>query len=110
MKIKKSLGWLLIATWAILSVGILATFLRDSPGDSSGEIGELLIYGLLTLNFPISTLAVYTAPADPIWQWCYFTIAGFLQWFILFPWLFNWCQRLYLAKAGRQPPCDRPGD
>lgn len=98
----KRLGWLLIAIWAVFSIAALARFLADAPGDSTGEIRVRLAYELLTLNFPISNLVVFVAPAQPIWQWSLFTIAGFFQWVLLFPWLFRLGRQAYARFQARE--------
>ena len=90
----KGLRWFLAAAWAVLSVAVLARFLYDGAAlDHNSEITVRFTYEFLALNFPISAPLLYVAPAHPIWQWSFFTLAGFVQWFILIPLLWQWLRR-----------------
>lgn len=93
-----------LVLWAVLSVAVLAQYLR---GPAAGEELQVrLAYQLVILNFPTSLLLLlipaklplwylgFTQPGDVIVHWCTFTLAGFVQWALLLPWVAAWLRRL----------------
>lgn len=90
----KRLAWFLLAVWAVLSVTVLGRFLAEAPLDTTGEIRLRFVLETVVINFPISTLLMLTTPTEePLWQWCYFTLGGFVQWVLIVPWLIGWARR-----------------
>jgi hypothetical protein len=87
----KKIFVILLATWAILSVGALAQFLYDSAAATDqwvrGELEVRLGWGLIILNFPLSLVAslLLTGTGGPIAEWCVLTLVGFVQWAFLLP-------------------------
>jgi len=90
-------AWLvLLATWAILSIGVLGQFLYDTRTAAENtdahwvraELEVRLTWGLIILNFPLS-LGVAAigpkVPTGPIAEWCALTVVGFVQWALLVP-------------------------
>lgn len=91
----------LVGVWAVLSVWALGHYLHDAAivpsGETSGiqsELEERLDWTLLILNFPISIGVASVDPsipglgdADPVSDWCIFSIAGMVQWIVVVPWL-----------------------
>ena len=96
--------------WVSCSVAVLiATLARYTP-DSSSDIGIFLVYGMLLLAFPISLLVAALFASLALLQerigvpllnlvssndvglfvlWLVFFGAGYIQWFVLLPWLFR---------------------
>ncbi|HYO14488.1 MAG TPA: hypothetical protein VE685_14930 [Thermoanaerobaculia bacterium] len=88
------LAWFLHAVWAVLSVTVLARFVYEAPLDSTGEIRVRFVLETLAVNFPLSALLMLVTPTEePLWQWCYFTLGGFVQWVLIVPWLIGWTRR-----------------
>ena len=94
-----SLGWL------VLALLVLAASLAAWDGRPNCDCEEVMIYGMLALGFPASVLAagvvglafqflhrslgvtVATSPGEMIGTWALLTVAGYVQWFVLLPWL-----------------------
>ena len=90
-------------TWLVLTIssGVTAAILLD--GDENRDVDLLLALAMLVLCLPSSLLAmlVYAPLSDFIgdlarnWSavermgipWGFFFLFGFLQWYVLFPWL-----------------------
>lgn len=98
MMLKKMRSVVLVG-WAVVSVAILAQFLYDAYFRSNVEPGvytELeirLLWSTMIINFPLSYIGAFVGGLfwkffdGPIVEWCFMTFAGFVQWFILFPYL-----------------------
>lgn len=104
--------------WILCSVAVLAvTLSRYAPGPAN-DIGIFLVYGMLLLAFPISLLVAGLFSAMSLLQeplgvplldaigsnyvgfsvmWLAFLVAGYLQWFVLLPWLW----RKWKTRRGR---------
>lgn len=95
LRLLRSVGFVLLAGWMILSIGALAQFLDDSAGAANGEFKVRLAWQLLVLNFPISLVVSLFAAGEPIYDWCLISFCGFLQWVILVP-LFGRALRQHL--------------
>lgn len=96
--------------WVICSVAVLVvTLARYAPGPSS-DIGVFLAYGMLFLAFPVSLLIagllaflalIQEQSGVPLLDligsnylgfsvmWLVFFVAGYMQWFVLLPWLWR---------------------
>lgn len=96
--------------WILCSVAVLVvTLARYAPGPAS-DIGVFLVYGMLFLAFPASLLvaglfALLAWLQDQLKvplldligsnyvgfsvMWLAFFVAGYLQWFVLVPWLWH---------------------
>lgn len=96
--------------WILCSVAVLAvTLARYEPGLAS-DIGIFLVYGMLFLAFPSSLLvagifALISMLQDQLGvpfldaigsnyfgfcvMWFAFFVVGYLQWFVLLPWLWR---------------------
>jgi hypothetical protein len=96
--------------WILCSVMVLVvTLARYAPGPAS-DIGVLLVYGMLILAFPASLLIAGLFAMLALLQeqlgvplleligsnyvgfsvmWSAFFVAGYVQWFILLPWLWR---------------------
>ncbi len=96
---KKRLAWLLLALWAIASVAVLARFLYEG---SEPEMKVRYAYELLAVNFPISVPVVYLLPKHPVGQWFVCTLAGFVQWVLIVPWLVDGCRRAISKRRRRE--------
>ena len=80
----KHLGRMLLGAWAIASIGALGHFLHVG-GSRDPEFTVQLLWWTYLLNFPASALAAFVAGGGPILQWCWLTLAGFLQWGVAIP-------------------------
>lgn len=107
--------------WVICSLlALVVTLTRYAPGPAS-DIGIFLIYSMLFLAFPVSLLVAGLFALLALIQeqlgvplldligsnylglsvmWLAFFVAGYLQWFVLAPWL------LRKWKARRSPKRD----
>lgn len=96
--------------WILCSVAVLVvTLVRYAPGPSN-DIGIFLVYGMLFLAFPVSLLVAGLFALTALLQdqlnvplldlfgsnyvgftvmWLAFFVAGYLQWFVLVPWLWH---------------------
>lgn len=96
--------------WVLCSVAVLAvTLARYIPGPAS-DIGVFLAYGMLFLAFPVSLLVAGLFALLALLQeqlgvplldligsnyvgfsvmWLAFFVAGYVQWFVLLPWLWR---------------------
>lgn len=96
--------------WILCSVAVLVvTLVRYAPGPAS-DIGVFLVYGMLFLAFPVSLLVAGLFALMALLQeqlevplldligsnyvgfsvmWLAFFVAGYLQWFVLVPWLWR---------------------
>jgi hypothetical protein len=109
------LAKVLKVVWVLCSMAVLAvTLTRYAPGPAS-DIGVVLIYGMLFLAFPVSLLVAGLIALMALLQeqlkvplldaigsnylgfcvmWLAFFVAGYLQWFLLLPWLWRkWKRR-----------------
>ncbi|MEW6291409.1 MAG: hypothetical protein AB1545_16345 [Thermodesulfobacteriota bacterium] len=107
---------LLKIIWVLSSVAVIAlTFLRYDP-NSVSDIGIFLVYGMLFLAFPLSLVVAGLFALAVLLQeqlrmpildlissnyvgfsvmWLAFFAVGYLQWFVLLPWLWRkWKRRL----------------
>jgi hypothetical protein len=107
--------------WVLCSVAVLAvTLARYAPGPAS-DIGVFLLYGMLFLAFPVSLLVAGLFALLALLQeqlgaplldligsnyvglsvmWLVFFVAGYVQWFVLLPWLWRkWKERLARSTA-----------
>ena len=94
--------------WVGLSLVVLAFMLSAGPNP---EDGTLFIYAMLALTFPIGFIAAYVfafvsfllerffgyvVPYDPVANgatWALFVAFGYLQWFVLVPWVLGKVRR-----------------
>ena len=96
--------------WVLCSVAVLVvTLVRYAPNTES-DIGIFLVYGMLFLAFPVSLLVAGLFALLVLLQeqlgvplldligsnyvsftvmWLTFVVAGYLQWFVLLPWLWR---------------------
>ncbi|MFA0923170.1 hypothetical protein [Xanthomonas fragariae] len=96
--------------WILSSVAVLViTLTRYTPGAAT-DIGIFLTYGMMLLSFPVSLVVAGLFASLALLQeqlgvplldligsnyvgfsvlWLTFCIAGYLQWFVLFPWLWH---------------------
>lgn len=96
--------------WVLCSVAVLVvTLARYAPGPAS-DIGVFLVYGMLFLAFPGSLLVAGLFALLALLQeqlgvplldligsnyvgfcviWLAFFVAGYMQWFVLLPWLWR---------------------
>lgn len=97
------------ACWFLLAVGTLAFTLYLYDGTPATRDAELiLLYGMLTLSFPASQVVVlvlggigylfellgvsFTIPTNYLMlliEWIVLLGAGYLQWFVLLPWIWQ---------------------
>jgi hypothetical protein len=109
------------ALWLLVCVATLAVLLLQ-PGIPANERPALtVLVPLYFLSFPLGhaglmagieiKLALYLngspAPsilAEGLFLWTSFAVLGYLQWFLLLPWLSRCCQRLFnrLFNRGAQ--------
>ena len=95
--------------WLICSIGVLLLTLAIYDGTPATRDAELvLLYGMLFLCFPVSQLvavifwligffvettmhklAIPTSYLTLVIEWLVLFIAGYLQWFVLLPWLWR---------------------
>lgn len=96
--------------WVLCSVAVLAVTLTRYAPDSASDIGIFLVYGMLFLAFPVSLLVAALVALLALLQeqlgvplldlissnyvgfsvmWLMFFIAGYVQWFVLLPWLWR---------------------
>lgn len=103
--------------WIILSVLLLLITLALFDGSPKSDVDILLGYGLLILTFPIGLLlsivdgfggraafnllgmTATTTYMSLATTWFVYTVAGYLQWFVLLPWVIR---RLRAKSARRQ--------
>lgn len=95
------------ATWITLAVIALLVTLYGFDGKANSDIGVFLAWSMLALAFPSSLLvaAVFAGmsiaaekwfatviPTSYWWigvTWAGFFVAGYLQWFVLVPWMWR---------------------
>ncbi len=106
-------GWLLLAT------GVFLFSLWIYDGTSATQDAELILaYGMLTLSFPASQVVLlilgaigylaetwggsFSIPMNYltlVLEWLVFLGAGYMQWFVLLPWLWRkWKMRQIKTK------------
>jgi hypothetical protein len=117
-KVMKRTLWLTVKWgWIVLSVLLLLITLALFDGSPKSDVEILLGYGLLVLTFPIGLLlsiaegfvgrAVFnllgltatTTYMSLVTTWLVYTVAGYVQWFVLLPWVIR---RLRAKSAHRQ--------
>lgn len=119
--------------WVLCSVAVLAVTLTRFAPDSASDIGIFLIYGMLFLAFPVSlpVAALFALLAllqeqlgVPLLElissnyvgfsvmWLVFFIAGYVQWFVLLPWLWRKLQpaRCPPSTKAQRAPSPKPPD
>jgi len=116
----RRIAQLLLATWAIISIGNLAAFLYEHARlAAAGNVDELargeLEFGLalilLVVNFPISVILQFLVPIvapdgsalaswceHPVVLWCLLTWMGFIQWAFITPAIGRWLRNRWLAR------------
>jgi hypothetical protein len=102
--IEGSMGHFLKKIWIVVALISLLTalmFSNKSSPDAGQGAGILLTYVLLILAFPISLLLPFVLMTTPLSSlgdgtflglvgiWIFFFIPGYVQWFILLPWLWR---------------------
>lgn len=115
------LSMVLKVGWVLCSVAVLAvTLTRYAPGPES-DIEIFLVYGMLCLAFPTSLIvaglfalmsmlqehlgvplldAIDSNYVGVCVMWLAFFAAGYLQWFVLLPWLWRkWRDRQASSPA-----------
>ena len=96
--------------WILASVFLLVVTLFRYTPDPANDIGIFFLCGMLFLSFPISLLGAGLVALISLLQdnlgvplldlissnyagyflmWLLFTAAGYLQWFVLLPWLWR---------------------
>jgi len=110
--------------WVLCSVAVLAvTLVRYDHGPAS-DIGVFLVYAMLFLAFPVSLLVAGLFSLMALFQeqfgvplldlidsnymgfvvmWLTFFLAGYVQWFVLLPWLWRkWRNRRSRSASPRR--------
>jgi hypothetical protein len=103
--------------WVLCSVATLAVTLSRYSSGPASDIGIFLVYGMLFLAFPVSILVAGLLALIALLQarfevplldiigsndvgffvmWLAFFVAGYMQWFVLLPWLW----RKWKARRG----------
>jgi len=97
---------IIIALWAGATVLVLAITLYAFDGTSNSDIGIFFGWCMLALSFPGSLLiplvhvALYdglsimieTSYLSLVLDWLGFFVIGYVQWFVLLPWLWRKCK------------------
>jgi hypothetical protein len=97
----RSVATFLLVVWATLSVACLFQYGKDLQGSPAPqELDERLVIQSLAINFPMSTLTFFTTkiPAplsmfeldEVVSVWFFATLAGYIQWAMIVPWLIRW--------------------
>ncbi len=113
--ISRALG-LIRWIWIALSVLVLLAALFFFDGQPNSDADILLVYGMLTLSFPVSLVVavVYGAVGELAYStsgffvtvsypsivvtWLVLFVAGYWQWFVAAPWIWR-----KLRKATKRP-------
>lgn len=92
-------------SWCLLAVVVLAITLAGYDGQPNSDIEQLLIGGMLVLSFPMGFVVaglfsiayaglgsccattVTVSHASLLVEWLAFAVAGYIQWFVVLPWL-----------------------
>lgn len=96
--------------WVLCSIAVLVVTLTRYAPASASDIGVFLVYGMLFLAFPVSLLVAGLFALLALLQeqlgvplldligsnyvgflvmWLVFFVAGYVQWFVLLPWLWR---------------------
>lgn len=113
--IRRTLKWL----WVLGSLLALLVSLVAYDGKPNSDADLLLGYAMLTLSFPLGLVLAaglsllaqvahaatgyvfQTSYASIVVTWLVFFVAGYMQWFVLLPWL--WRKRKAKRAGGAAP-------
>lgn len=108
------------ALWTLLALGVLVLTFSIYDGTPATRDAELiLLYGMMALSFPTSyacllilgalgffaekwwgSLSINSGYATLIVEWLALFVVGYLQWFVLLPWLWRkWKARCKCTKG-----------
>lgn len=87
--------WVVVAVLSLLAAFLLAS--EDHPS-AFKDTHTVLVYVLMLLAFPISSLVPFVLMGIGLWtdlggfsyltmMWLLFVVPGYVQWFVLLPWL-----------------------
>lgn len=107
------------ALWLLASIAFLLLTLAQPDLYDNNHTARSVLVALYFLAFPLGHLAVIAASKIKLWLylsfnyspdilpeclflWTLMTLLGYLQWFVLLPWLSRLCWKCCVALSGKQ--------